>query len=303
MRTPVRKSFLRDAVVFAALLVLPSSALIQDLPWGQFRGYDVPYVPTPPEVVDAMLSLAAVRSGDVLYDLGCGDGRIVIAAAKRFGIKAAGIDIDPIRIEESEANAAAAGLEGKVRFVKQDIFEADFRDATVVTMYLLNSVNVRLRPKLLSELRPGTRLVSHSFEMGDWRPDKTVEISTSYGDVRDIHFWVVPANVSGRWDWEVAVGGRTRRVTLQAAQEFQDVSATATEDGRPLAVGGFVVSGDRVSFRADTTAEGRDISLVYEGRVDGELMAGTVRPSGDAKAATLAWKAIRAPKTAAAIAK
>lgn len=303
MRTPVRKSFLRDAVVFAALLVLPSSALIQDLPWGQFRGYDVPYVPTPPEVVDAMLSLAAVRAGDVLYDLGCGDGRIVIAAAKRFGIKAAGIDIDPIRIEESEANAAAAGLEGKVRFVKQDIFEADFRDATVVTMYLLNSVNVRLRPKLLSELRPGTRLVSHSFEMGDWRPDKTVEISTSYGDVRDIHFWVVPANVSGRWDWEVAVGGRTRRVTLQAAQEFQDVSATATEDGRPLAVGGFVVSGDRVSFRADTTAEGRDISLVYEGRVDGELMAGTVRPAGDAKAATLAWKAIRAPKTAAAIAK
>ena len=299
----MRRHFLRDAVAVAALLVLSSSAFGQDLPWGQFRGYDVPYVPTPPEVVDAMLSLAAVRAGDVLYDLGCGDGRIVIAAAKRFGIKAAGIDIDPIRIEESETNAAAAGLAGRVRFVKQDIFEADFRDVTVVTMYLLNSVNVRLRPKLLSELRPGTRLVSHSFEMGDWRPDKTVEISTSYGDIRDIHYWVVPANVSGRWDWEVAVGGRTRRVTLQAAQEFQDVTATATEDGRPLAVGGFVVSGDRVSFRADTTADGRDVSLIYEGRADGELVAGTVRPAGDAKAATLVWKAVRAPKTAAAIAK
>ena len=299
----MRRHFLRDAVAVAALLVLSSSAFGQDLPWGQFRGYDVPYVPTPPEVVDAMLSLAAVRAGDVLYDLGCGDGRIVIAAAKRFGIKAAGIDIDPIRIEESETNAAAAGLAGRVRFVKQDIFEADFRDVTVVTMYLLNSVNVRLRPKLLSELSPGTRLVSHSFEMGDWRPDKTVEISTSYGDIRDIHYWVVPANVSGRWDWEVAVGGRTRRVTLQAAQEFQDVTATATEDGRPLAVGGFVVSGDRVSFRADTTADGRDVSLIYEGRADGELVAGTVRPAGDAKAATLVWKAVRAPKTAAAIAK
>ena len=299
----MKRHFLRDAVAVAALLVMPFSALAQDLPWGQFRGFDVPYVPTPPEVVEAMLGLAGVRAGDVLYDLGCGDGRIVIAAAKRFGIKAAGIDIDPVRIEESEANAAAAGLTGKVRFVKQDIFEADFRDATVVTMYLLNSVNVRLRPKLLAELKPGTRLVSHSFEMGDWRPDKTVEVSTSYDDVRDVHFWVIPANASGRWDWEVAVGGRIRRVTLQAVQEFQDVTATATEDGRPLAVGGFVVSGDRVSFRADTTAEGRDISLVYEGRVDGELMAGTVRPAGDAKAATLAWKAIRAPKTAAAIAK
>jgi SAM-dependent methyltransferase len=299
----MRRNFLRDAVILAALLVVPSSALSQDLPWGQFRGYDVPYVPTPPEVVEAMLGLAGVRTGDVLYDLGCGDGRIVIAAAKRFGIKAMGIDIDPLRIEESETNAAAAGLTGKVRFVKGDIFEADFRDATVVTMYLLNSVNVRLRPKLLSELRPGTRLVSHSFEMGDWRPDKTVEISTSYDDIRDIHFWVVPANVSGRWDWEVAVGGRRRRVTLQAAQEFQDVTATAAEDGRPLSVGGFVVSGDRLTFRADTTADGRDISLIYEGRVDGELITGTVRPAGDAKAATLAWKAVRAPKSAAVIAK
>ena len=299
----MRRHFLRDAVVLGALLVLPSSALIQDLPWGQFRGYDVPYVPTPPEVVDAMLGLAGVRAGDILYDLGCGDGRIVIAAAKRFGIKAMGIDIDPIRIEESEANAAAAGLAGRVRFVKGDIFEADFRDATVVTMYLLNSVNVRLRPKLLSELKPGTRLVSHSFEMGDWRPDKTVEITTSYDDVRDIHFWIVPANVSGRWDWEVTVDSRTRRVTLQAAQEFQDVTATASEDGRPLPVGGFVVSGDRFSFRADTTADGREVSLMYEGRVDGELISGTVRPAGDVKAATLAWKAVRAPKTAAVIAK
>jgi SAM-dependent methyltransferase len=299
----MKRHFLREAVAAAALLVMPFSAFAQDLPWGQFRGFDVPYVPTPPEVVEAMLGLAGVRAGDVLYDLGCGDGRIVIAAAKRFGIKAAGIDIDPVRIEESEANAAAAGLTGKVRFVKQDIFEADFRDATVVTMYLLNSVNVRLRPKLLAELKPGTRLVSHSFEMGDWRPDKTVEVSTSYDDVRDVHFWVIPANASGRWDWEVAVGGRVRRVTLQAVQEFQDVTATATEDGRPLSVGGFVVSGDRISFRADTTADGRDVSLIYEGRVDGDLVSGTVRPAGDAKAATLAWKAVRAPKTAAVIAK
>ena len=151
----------------------PLPAEAQELTWPQYRGFDVPFVPTPPEVVDEMLRLAGVRAGDILYDLGCGDGRIVIAAAKRFGIKAAGIDIDPVRIAESNENAAEAGLAGKVRFVQQDIFEADFRDATVVTMYLLNSVNVRLRPKLLAELKPGTRLVSHSFDMGDWRPDKT----------------------------------------------------------------------------------------------------------------------------------
>ena len=126
-----------------------------------------------------MLRLAGVKSGDVLYDLGCGDGRIVIAAAKRYGVKAVGIDIDPVRIGESNDNAAAAGLAGKVRFVQQDLFEADFKDATVVTMYLLTSVNLRLRPKLLAELRPGTRLVSHSFEMGEWRPDKTTVVTTS----------------------------------------------------------------------------------------------------------------------------
>ncbi len=285
----------------AAAVALPAAA--QELTWPQFRGYDVPYVPTPPEVVDEMLRLAGVRSGDILYDLGCGDGRIVIAAAKRYGVKAVGIDIDPVRVAESNENAAAAGLAGKVRFDQKDIFEADFRDATVVTMYLLNSVNVRLRPKLLAELKPGTRLVSHSFEMGEWRPDKTVEVSTSFDDRRDVHFWVIPANVTGRWDWDLPAGRQKKHVTLRATQAFQVVEATGTEDGQPLAVGGVVVSGDRISFRVDTAAGGKDVSLLYEGKVLGDAIEGTVRPAGDARAAAVVWKAVRDPRTVTVIAK
>jgi len=165
---------------------LPAAAQDLSLDWNQYRGYDVPFVPTPPEVVDEMLRLVGLKAGDVLYDLGCGDGRIVITAAKRYGVKALGIDIDPVRIKESTENAAQAGLEGKVKFIQQDLFEADFHDASVVTMYLLTSVNLRLRPKLLAELKPGTRLVSHSFDMGEWKPDKTVKV-----DGRSLYLWIV----------------------------------------------------------------------------------------------------------------
>jgi SAM-dependent methyltransferase len=149
---------------------------------------DVIYVPTPPEVVDEMLRHARVRKGDVLYDLGSGDGRIAIAAAKAYGIRATGIDIDPDRIAEARENARKAGVEGRVTFRREDLFKADFRDATVVTLYLLPELNVRLRPRLLAELRPGTRIVSHQFDMGDWPPEKTLEV---HG--RTLHFWTVPA--------------------------------------------------------------------------------------------------------------
>ena len=199
---------------------MPPPAAVQEPDLAiRIKGYDVPFVPTPPEVVDEMLKLADLRSGDLLYDLGCGDGRIVIAAAKRSGIRAVGIDIDPVRISESNANAAAAGVTDKVRFIEKDLFEADFRDATVVTMYLLTSVNLRLRPKLLAELRPGTRLVSHTFDMGEWRPDKTSFVATAYDDQRAVHFWVVPANVSGRWEWELADGSGRRALHARGRPE------------------------------------------------------------------------------------
>jgi SAM-dependent methyltransferase len=148
---------------------------------------DVPYVPTPETVVSAMLRLAQVKKGDVLYDLGSGDGRIVIAAARRYGIRAVGVDIDPRRIEEANANARRAGVANLVRFVQQDLFDADFSEATVVTLYLLPRLNMKLRPKLLAELRPGTRIVSHGFDMGDWKPERTVEVGSN-----TIYLWIVP---------------------------------------------------------------------------------------------------------------
>ncbi|HYO53079.1 class I SAM-dependent methyltransferase [Archangium sp.] len=155
------------------------------------RAPDVPFVPTPQEVVDTMLEVADVKPGDVLYDLGSGDGRIVVTAAQRFGVRGVGIDINPERIQEAEANAKAAGVQDITDFRQEDLFKADFGEATVVTMYLLPSVNNRLRPKLLKDLKPGTRIVSHAFDIEGWEPDRVVE-----ADGRTIYLWVVPERPS-----------------------------------------------------------------------------------------------------------
>lgn len=156
---------------------------------------EVPFVPTTEEGVKAMLKLADVKNTDVVYDLGCGDGRIVIAAAKNYGAHAVGIDIDPKRIQEAKANARQAGVENLVRFEENDLFQADIHEASVVTLFLLSSVNQRLRPKLLQDLKPGTRIVSNTFSMGDWKPDK--ELTVDYTDTnpsfsRRFYLWVIP---------------------------------------------------------------------------------------------------------------
>lgn len=299
----MKKAALPIVLALAGFASAVPAPHVQDLSFVQYKGYDVPYVPTPSEVVDAMLGLAALKPGDVLYDLGCGDGRIVIAAAKKYGVKATGIDIDPVRIGESNQNAAEAGLTGKVRFIQGDIFQADFKDATVVTMYLLTSVNLRLRPKLLAELKPGTRLVSHSFEMGEWLPDKTIAVTTNFGDERDVHFWLVPANVTGRWAWDIGEGDGRKHYVLEAEQQFQVVTASGREGNWPLAMSDIKLAGDAISFKAAAEADGKMISELYEGRVSGNTITGTVRPAGNAKAAPVSWKALRDPKTMTPIAK
>ena len=150
---------------------------------------NAPYVPTLPEIVDEMLRLANVGKDDVVYDLGCGDGRLVITAVKKFGAKrGVGVDIDPQRIKESNENAHKEGVAGRVRFVEQDLFEADIKEATVVTLYLLPEVNLRLRPKLWAELKPGTRVVSNAFDMGDWKYEKFAHVGE-----QPIYFWTIPA--------------------------------------------------------------------------------------------------------------
>jgi ubiquinone/menaquinone biosynthesis C-methylase UbiE len=148
---------------------------------------DVPYVPTPDKVVERMLEIAQVGPNDVVYDLGSGDGRIVIAAARKHGARGVGIDIDPDRIREARDNARSAGVSERVEFREGDLFKANLSEATVVTLYLLSSVNLQLRPKLLSELKPGTRIVSHAFDMGDWKPIRTEKVGTS-----TVYYWVVP---------------------------------------------------------------------------------------------------------------
>ena len=170
------------------LLLLAAAALGQEPK--QARVLDVPYVPTDEAVVEEMLKMADVKKTDTLYDLGCGDGRIVITAAQKFGTRGVGIDIDPQRIAEARANAEKAGVSDKVKFIEQDLFKSDFGDATVVTLYLLPSINLKLRPKLW-QLKPGTRVVSHSFDMGDWKPEKQSDVN---GD--PLYFWTIPAKES-----------------------------------------------------------------------------------------------------------
>jgi trans-aconitate methyltransferase len=152
---------------------------------------EVPFVPTNEKVVDEMLKVAKVSGSDVLYDLGSGDGRIPITAAQRFGTRGVGIDIDPQRIKEANENAQKAKVTDKVRFIQGDLFNANLKDATVVTLYLLPDVNMRLRPKLLRELKPGTRVVSHNYDMGDWKPEQTIKVSLPSGD-HTVYYWVVP---------------------------------------------------------------------------------------------------------------
>ena len=168
------------ALAAAAVLAAPAAAREQRP--------DVIYVPTPYEVVDQMLRLARVKKGDVLYDLGSGDGRIPVTAAKEYGVRAVGIDIDPRRIEEARENARKNGVTDLVEFRQENLFETDFKEASVVTLYLLPDLNLRLRPRLLAELKPGTRIVSHQFDMGDWKPEKTMEL-----EGRTIYLWTVPA--------------------------------------------------------------------------------------------------------------
>jgi precorrin-6B methylase 2 len=169
------------------------------------RAPDVVYVPTPREVVDAMLALAEVREGDILYDLGSGDGRIPITAVQKYNAtRSVGIEINPKRIEEAEANRASAGVADRVRFRNEDLFEADIHEATVVTLYLLTSLNLRLIPKLLKDLQPGTRIVSHSFDMGSWKAEKVIEV-----DKNHVYLWRIPAPGTPEHAAALAAAGST----------------------------------------------------------------------------------------------
>lgn len=222
----------------------------------------VPFVPTEDDVIEAMLEVAGVNSKDLLYDLGCGDGRIVVKAALDHKASAVGIDMDPRRIDEAKEYASWNGADQMVTFINDDIFCAEISEATVVTMYLLQSVNLRLRPRLLSELQPGTRIVSHDFDMGAWEPDRRVEV----GDAR-VFFWIVPADVEGVWEWTDQQG---RHFEVELQQEFQHIRGRAWLNDRPAELLKAELRGPRVKLTIQTPEQPR--GEVFSARYkDGQL--------------------------------
>ena len=278
-----------QTAAFAAVLAL---GLVPPVVGGQQpkRTPDVQFVPTPFDVVEAMLSVARVAKNDRLFDLGSGDGRIVIAAAKRFGTRGVGIDIDPQRIIESRKNADTAGVTQLVEFRNADLFETDLRDASVVTLYLLPALNVKLRPKLFAELRPGSRVVSHAFDMGDWAADSVLEVSG-----RVVYYWVMPSKVEGTWTLSAPAGGNAPAHELRLSQSYQRLTGTATAGGRALSVDSARVVGDSVIFTlADTTggaATRGQQRMRFAGRLSGGTMTGSV--TGGGAGVSRQWRATR----------
>ncbi len=257
---------------------------------------DVPYVPTPENVVMKMLEMTNVCSEDTVYDLGCGDGRIVITAAEKMGAGGVGIDLDPERIRESNENARKARVTNRVRFLNQDLFKTDFSKASVVTLYLLPSVNLDLRPKLLRELKPGSRVVSHDFDMGEWEADQDAEV-----EGHSIYYWVIPANATGTWEWTMPSRTGDETFVLNVDQKFQKVGGVLSEGGSDLPIRDVVLSGNTLKFTADRIVNGRMVAVRYEGRINGDSIEGTAEAADGSVEKGAKWSARRSPGTETAI--
>lgn len=240
-----------------AALLLPSIAATAEVK------LDVPYIVTHSDTVHRMLEMAELRPDDVLVDLGSGDGRIVIQAALDWGIRdGLGVDIDPERVAEARAAAQAAGVDDRVRFIQGDLFELDFSNATVLTMYLLEALNLRLRPVILERLAPGTRVVSHVFGMGDWKPDQTV---VSRGI--PAHLWIVPAQIQGKWRIDYPDG---RHEIVDFYQRYQEIEGSYLVEGNTHGMNFAELRGTQIRFSA------RERHFI--GRIDGEHMSGVAGP-------------------------
>jgi SAM-dependent methyltransferase len=288
------RASVRFALIAGIVLAAAVAGPAQDL------SLDVPYVPTRYPVVDEMLRLARIAKDDVVYDLGCGDGRLVIGAAVKYGARGVGFDIDPERIKECLENAEKAGVQDRVKFILGDLFEADFREATVMPMYLLTTVNLKLRPKILRELRPGSRVVSHNFGMDSWAPDERSEVRVE--DIaHDVYLWIVPANVSGTWTWKLDKGAAPCACLLEISQRFQKWEGRLLVDGTEAVVRDAKLQGDKIAFAAEAAIGGKTATLTFEGKADGHDIAGLVKVAIDGKNAAYAWKAKRRPDTMARI--
>jgi len=283
------------------LPVSPVLAVLAGLAFGS-AGFEVraqvPYVPTPLDVVQRMLTMAKVSASDYLIDLGSGDGRVVREAARRYGARGLGVDLDPELVARSTELARQDGVADKVAFMAQDLFQTELGQATVVTMYLLPAVNMKLRPRLLG-LAPGTRVVSHDFDLGDWQPDETDEIYSPEkfgGGNSKVYLWIVPADFSGRWQWRMDVAGQTLDYELRATQRFQNAEASVRVGGEPKKLEKLTLHGDAVSFTVVGEIKGSTVRQQFSGRIAGDTVQGTVILSGIRLQGVAEWSATRSER-------
>ena len=259
---------------FAAALAWLPAAVAQD-----GRG-DVVYVPTPQVVVDEMLRMAKVGPADYVIDLGSGDGRIVITAAKKLGARGFGVDLDTYLLKIANAAAAKEGVADRARFIEQNLFETDLKQATVITSYLLPEMNAKLRPTLL-KLKPGTRVVAHDYAMGDWDPDEEKTLLVPEKTVGDpgksyIFLWIVPATVAGNWESQLPVGTRTVPYVFSFSQVYQLVTGAARIDQQEVKLPQFRMSGEQIVFSVTATVGGANVTHRFRGWVKGDAIEGTV---------------------------
>lgn len=243
---------------------------------------DVAYVPTPDFVVERMLDMADVGPGDYVIDPGCGDGRIVIAAAKR-GAFGHGVDLDPKRIEEARENAEKSGVADKVVFKVENIFDTDFSRANIIAMYLFPDINIKLRPAFLDKLEPGSRIVSHDFGMDEWKPDQ------QHGRMEDhaVYLWIVPAKVGGNWKWNVS----GEEFKMSAVQKFQELKLSISAEGKFLNVENSLLSGKRISFTATNSSNSK--KYVFSGRAENGQITGIVQVHDGENRTVENWMAVK----------
>ena len=262
---------------------------------------DVVYVPTPQVVVDAMLRIAKVGPGDTLIDLGSGDGRIVINAARAYGARGLGVELDRHLLGLANESARREGVADRARFVEQDLFKTDLTGATVITTYLLPEMNLKLRPKLLA-LPPGTRIAAHDYHMGDWLPDETVTLDVPEKKVGNpgisyVYLWRVPASVAGRWRSRLTVRGASVDCEFSLSQRFQTISGAVkigAATAAPVPMRNAQLSADTISFELEVASVGAGGALAqyeYRGRVNGKVMEGTVIVRERSGTSTQAWQA------------
>jgi len=251
---------------------------------------DTPYVQTPQVVVDAMLETASVKKSDYVIDLGSGDGRMVITAAKKIGARGFGVDLDKRLVTLANNNARKAGVADRAKFYARDLFETDLSPASVITIYLLPEVNLMARAKLLA-LAPGTRIVSHDYGIGDWMPDREFEMDAPGKPVgrsqkSKVLFWVVPDKVAGRWVWPMTVGGQKQQLELLLKQNFQKLEASAKLDGRTVAVEQAKLTGRQVDVTLTLPEAGK---VAFSGQRINQALEGEMRVAGQQSP----WSAVR----------